>query len=241
MKEKNRYIIQHFKFIVFISILFVGCHKDEIKDYTGQTGTIKDVDGNIYPTIGIGSQIWMAENLKTTKYNDGTAIPLIIDEKEWEGLITPACCLYKYNPDVYKTTYGILYNSFVVSKGNLCPMGWHVPTDEEWTVLTNFLGGEDVAGGKLKEEGTVHWESFPGLVATNESKFTALGSGGYIFSTTLNMWEFYPINQGCFLWSCTVYYNNDLWGRALYFDNNRISGYIFGESFGCSVRCVKDN
>ena len=134
-----------------------------------------DFDGNNYPVGQIGTQIWMVENLKTTRYNDGTDILSITDNTTWENLITPGYCFYN-NGVVNKNTYGALYNWYAVNTGKLAPKGWHVPTNDEYTTLITFLGGESVASSKLKESGTSHWQS-PNTEATNQSGFTALPGG----------------------------------------------------------------
>jgi uncharacterized protein (TIGR02145 family) len=134
-------------------------------------------DGNTYKIVVIGTQTWMAENLKAIKLNDGNDINLVTDNKPWESLTTPAYCYYSNDPIINKITYGVLYNWYTVNTNKLCPIGWHVPTDREWTILTDFLGGESIAGGKLKETGTTHWTT-PDTIATNETGFTALPGGG---------------------------------------------------------------
>ena len=111
------------------------------------TPNVVDIDGNVYHTVTIGTQVWMVENLKTTKYNDGTAIPLVTDNTAWGALTTPGYCWYNNDSATYKNTYGALYNWYAVNTGKLAPTGWHVPTDSEWTVLTTYLGGQSVAGG----------------------------------------------------------------------------------------------
>ncbi len=194
---------------------------------------ITDVDNNTYGTVTIGSQVWMAENLKTTKYNDGiSTIPLVTDESNWASLRTHAYCWYNNNVS-NKNTYGTLYNWYTVNSGKLCPSGWHVPTDNEWTILINSLGGLSIAGGKLKESGTVHWVS-PN-VATNTSNFTCL-PGGIRHSN--GIFEF--IGTGTQLWSSTESDAANAWSYGL--DN--IYESIYRESnlkyMGQSVRCVKD-
>lgn len=153
-------------------------------------GFVADIDGNIYNTIAIGSQIWMKENLRTTKYNDGTSIPLVTNSTEWAS-ITLGYCWYNNDPANYKSTYGALYNFLAVCSiynggKNICPTGWHVPSYDEWVTLALYLDPNaiqfyntisSVAGGKLKESGTDHWQS-PNFGATNETGFTAL-PGGY--------------------------------------------------------------
>ena len=121
----------------------------------GTGGTVTDIDGNVYHTVTIGTQTWMVENLKTTKYNDGTAIPLVTDSTAWLNLTTPGYCWYNNDAATYKNTYGALYNWFTVNTSKLAPSGWHVPTDAEWTTLITYLGGETVAGGQMKSTGTI--------------------------------------------------------------------------------------
>ena len=151
-------------------------------------GKVKDIDGNFYKKVKIGKQWWMAENLKTTHYNDGIPIPLITDNSEWSALTSGAYCFF-LNDETNKKDHGALYNWNAVSTGKLCPKGWHVPSDEEWHQLVLFLDPDAImnsrditrwesliAGGKLKEEGILHWKS-PNYGATNESGFTAIPGG----------------------------------------------------------------
>jgi len=112
--------------------------------------TVKDIDGNEYPTVVIGEQEWMAENLKTTRFNDGTSIPLVTDELKWNRTFSPAYTWYNNDKDQYKDAYGALYNWYAVNTEKLCPQGWHVPTEAEWSILTDYLGGKTIAGGKMK-------------------------------------------------------------------------------------------
>ncbi|MFZ0283018.1 MAG: FISUMP domain-containing protein [Bacteroidales bacterium] len=139
-------------------------------------GTVSDNDGNTYKTIQIGTQNWMAENLKTTKLNDNTQIPNVTDFNEWRSSDLPAYFWYDNNATTYKAVYGALYNWYTVNTGKLCPSGWHVPTYDDFNTLVTYLGGENMAGGKLKEAGTSHWRD-PNGDATNESGFTGLPGG----------------------------------------------------------------
>lgn len=203
-----------------------------------QAQTVNDIDGNMYKTVTIGNQIWMAENLKTTKYNDGMAIPLVTDNAAWTNrdsiaLTTPAYYWYD-NDSTTKKTYGALYNGYAVKTGKLCPNGWHVPDDAEWSELTTYLGGEDVAGGKLKETGTDHWQS-PNKGATNESGFTAL-PGGY---RTMNG-NFYYINGGSGWWSSTKYNSTYSWSRGMHSDTEHVSRGANELPNSLYVRCLKD-
>jgi uncharacterized protein (TIGR02145 family) len=199
------------------------------------TGDIfTDIDGNEYSTIIIGTQVWMAENLKTTKYNDGTDIPNVTDNTEWENLSTGAYAWYDNDQASNGDTYGALYNWYAVETGQLCPVGWHVPTDEEWTTLNDYLGGEKVAGGKLKEAGTTHWKD-PNEGATNETGFTAL-PGGYRISNG----TFYYIGDTGYWWSATEGSTIDAWSRGMYFNNSNVSWGSNYKEDGFSVRCLRD-
>ena len=140
---------------------------------------VVDIDSNFYKVVEIGNQVWMAENLKTTRLKDGTKIPFVPKDKQWLGLKTPALCWYNDGPFLndsarYVSTYGFLYNWYAVNTSKLCPDGWHVPSASEWEELHDFLGIN--AGAKMKETGTFHWNS-TSLEVTNESGFTALPSG----------------------------------------------------------------
>jgi len=191
--------------------------------------TVTDCDENVYQTVKIGNQIWMAENLKTTKYNDCTDIPIVSDEAIWRDLTSPGGSWYD-NSESNKELYGGLYNRYALETGKLCPIGWHVPTDEEWLTLINYLGGEHVAGGKLKEIGTVNWNA-PNTGATNEYGFTALPGG---FHSTSG--SYLGIGGTAYWWSNSP-------SRRWFV--HRHSGDIYGYSndnknIGLSIRCVKD-
>jgi uncharacterized protein (TIGR02145 family) len=197
---------------------------------TSKSQTVTDIDGNAYNTIIIGTQVWMKENLKTINYNDNSSIPLVTGNSEWNKLSTPAYCYYNNDENKYKSTYGTLYNWYCVNTGKLCPTGWHVPTDSEWTTLSKYLGGESVAGGKLKEKGTSHWNS-PNTGADNSSGFTALPGGHRLSDGTFN---YFGSLGHC--WTAT-----DAWNRGLLKDYNFLDRYNDGKFFGLSVRWISDN
>jgi uncharacterized protein (TIGR02145 family) len=199
---------------------------------------IKDIDGNTYGTVNIGNQQWMVENLKVTKYNDGTAIPNITDNTQWSQLSTGAWSYYN-NDLANNAKYGKLYNWYAVSKTsngnkNVCPTGWHVPTDDEWTVLTEYLGGASVVGGKMKEVGTTSWNS-PNTDAMNTSLFTGLPGGNRHFLGNY-------INFGNFgyWWSSTEASAYSAWNRFLNYNDGDAGRYIGSKEVGYSVRCLRD-
>ena len=200
--------------------------------------TMSDGEGNVYKTVTIGSQVWIAENLRATKYNDGmTEVPKVTDPDDWEALSSPGYCWYENDSTTYNEDYGILYNWYTMADTNsyrLAPDGWHVPTDAEWNTLEEYLGGPDVAGGKLKEAGITHWSS-PNTGATNETGFSVL-PGGY----RGNSGTFIDIgNYGCW-WSATEGSAASSWYRSL--DYNYANVYRNGsyKRYGFSVRCVRD-
>ncbi len=126
------------------------------------TDAVKDIDGTVYAKVAIGDQVWMKANLKTTKYNDGTAIPLVNDNSSWSNLATPGYCWYDNNEASYKNTYGALYNWYAVNTGKLCPVDWHAPTDAEWTTLLNYLN----INGFNYDGSTGGWKTGKTLAAT---------------------------------------------------------------------------
>jgi uncharacterized protein (TIGR02145 family) len=195
---------------------------------------ITDIDGNIYKTVYIGSQQWMAENLKVSKYNDGTVIPNITEDSKWSNLTSGAWSYY--NNDAY----GKLYNWYAVTKTtngnkNVCPTGWHVPTDAEWMVLIDYLGGLTVAGGKMKEVGTTSWYS-PNKDATNTSLFSALPGGYRGFDGNDG-----SIGAHGFWWSSSEFSPDMAYNRYLYYNiGGNVSSHGNSKKYGFSVRCLRD-
>lgn len=219
--------------LLVISVIFVvlatSCKKDSDDD-----STVTDIDGNVYNTVAIGSQIWIKENLKTTKFNDGTSIPLVTGNTDWNNLSTPGFCWYDNSASVNGDTYGALYNFAAVTSAKLCPSGWHVPTKAEWELLRDNTGGENKAGGNLKEKGTAHWNS-PNTGATDAYGFTALPSGERYEEGD---YVYLGINNN--FWSTTIGPGTNPFGVRLYFDSEIFHISEFDKGRGLSVRCVKD-
>jgi uncharacterized protein (TIGR02145 family) len=194
---------------------------------------ISDIDGNTYRIVQIGSQCWMAENLKTTKYRDGTAIPNVTDNTRWSILTTGARSVYSNNMRRYNAIYGQLYNWYAVNDSRgLCPTGWHVPSDAEWTQLTNFLG--ENAGGKMKASGSQYWQSFNARV-TNESEFTGLPAGN-----RSSIGTFHSFGSLGFWWSSTMSDTNLVLNRYLSDSYGGLIRSQYATRYGFSVRCVQD-
>jgi uncharacterized protein (TIGR02145 family) len=198
-------------------------------------GTITDFDGNEYPTVQIGTQVWMAKNLRVIHYNDGATIPYVTNNTTWASSTSGAYCMLQ-NTFNSILTYGALYNWYTVNTGKLCPTGWHVPTDMEWLALTAYLGGAGVAGGKMKETGTSHWYS-PNTEADNSSGFSALG-GSYIDYNGV----FGSEKETAYWWSSTGVSELYAFGNKLFYNNAGISqGGGTAKLSGFSVRCMKNN
>ncbi len=226
--------------VLCIILITSSCKKEE------EEITVEDIDGNVYKTVLIGDQLWMAENLKTTKYNTGDRIPNVKDNMDWIDLTTGARCYYNNDSTVFVGTYGALYNWFAVTDSRkLCPAGWHVPTDSEWKELEMFLGmsqadadahewrGTD-EGGKLKETGTINWAS-PNTGANNSTGFTGR-PGGY------RNW-FGPFeeegNWGIW-WTATEFDATYAWKRNMSSEYSKIYNFYNPKIARFSVRCLKD-
>ncbi len=253
-------------FLVATTLLFAACNTPDKKnaekaklDSIAKADSIKkekinsldtliviDIDGNVYHTVTIGTQVWMAENLKTTHYRNGNTIPNISDSLKWNDLKTGAYCNYN-NDTTFSNVFGKLYNWYAVNDNHkLCPSGWHLPSDAEWTTLEIVLGMSQTdadktgwrgtnEGGKLKETGTTHWNS-ANAGATNSSGFSALPGG---FRNDYG--TFYSVGDYGYWWSASEYAAGNAWSTHLHgYDSNVRRDYL-NKEYGFSVRCVKDN
>lgn len=200
-----------------------------------KAGTVNDIDGHTYKTRVIGGRVWMTENLRTGKYANGDEITSITSNNLWVVANFGAWCWYN-NDNGFETPYGKLYNWYAVNDARgLCPTGWHVPTDVEWTSLTNLLGGMDIAGGIMKEMGTTHWTS-PNLGATNESSFTGLPGGlrrsdDGTFTNAGNVGDW---------WTSTQFDGAKAWYRNLFYINESVAKASLDKHLGFSVRCIRN-
>ena len=221
----------------------------------GSVSSVSDIDGNSYNTVSIGDQCWTKENLRVRRYNDNTEIKFDksggtagnLSGQTWSGLTYGAHTLYEYDSTGGNSSilgaFGYLYNWYaakgIATSGstvykNICPTGWHVPTDSSWTTLTTYLGGESVAGGKMKLVGTGIWAS-PNTFATNESGFSALPGGFREFG------RFNNVSGSASFWSASEYDGNGAWLRGVDFVSSKLERYTFGgKSLGASVRCLRD-
>ena len=201
----------------FIALILIICLAACTKE---EDDTVTDIDGNIYHTIKIGGQVWMAENLKVTRFRNGDAIPVVMGNQEWDELHTGAHC-DMHNEGLNAASFGHLYNWYAVNDGRgICPPGWHVPLDDEWDVLIGFLGGEDVAGGKLKSTDSLLWES-PNTGAADLVGFAGLPGG-----TRWEKGQFLYFGYYGLWWSSTAedaefaYYRNLIYDKPACFRNH---------------------
>jgi uncharacterized protein (TIGR02145 family) len=249
MKNKNSILI--YLLMEVLLILTSSCKKDDNKSTNNSIngnsaavfntsltyGLMTDQNGNIYKTILIGTQTWMAENLRTAKYRNGEAISEVTDSVAWSKILnTGAYCNFKNTRDTDSiVTYGRLYNWYAATDArNIAPTGWHLPTDDEWTTLTTYLGGESVAGDKLKESGTIHWDSSSG--ADNSSGFTALPDG-----YRDNNGAFGTIGGFGYWWSSSE--SSATFARLRFIASISSSAHrgTGAKVVGFSIRCIKDN
>jgi uncharacterized protein (TIGR02145 family) len=196
--------------------------------------TVKDADGNIYMSVNIGKQVWISENLKTTRFNDGKPIQLVANDNVWKELKTPACCWYK--DDIKnKDVFGALYNWYAVNSKKLCPVGWHVSTDAEWEAMIDYIGGLSTAGDKLKEKGVAHWENYLSQ-ATNDYDFTALPGGMRYFTGDFPLFG----NTYAIWWTSTEFSEYQAVCRGLHDSSSMAFKASDNKRSGFSVRCIKD-
>ena len=258
-KEKK-----HLIFTLFVFLISCNYNSNQEKDSIYLTGvaddfdfeTVRDIDGNLYKVVDIGKQKWLAENLKTTRYNDGSPIPNIESRRQWRNLNNGAYCWYKNNYDKYGSTYGALYNFYAVKTGKLCPVGWRVPTVNDFRLLIETTGGIKNAGNSLKIQGNEYW-LYNKPEVTNLSGFAAL-PGGYRSSGQESKGkDFSTVGYNGFWWSSTPYrrppahgthhefYDNSAYDFALQgllpatqnYDFHLYSGADM--KYGFSVRCIK--
>lgn len=251
LKKAQVYVL----LIVLGATILNGCKKDEISLKKGEIthenvesktnlkggpigrNTVTDIDGNVYNKVIIGTQTWLVENLRTTKYRNGAPIGRVTDGAIWKNLTDAAYCWYD-NDVSNKATYGALYNGYAASDSrNIAPLGCHVPTEAEWTTLINYLGGKNVASGKMKETGTMHWDS-PNTGATNESGFTALPGGErYIDWHSSHFGRMGAITA---YWSVSEHSASSAYYTYITVNWDRVYNGNVSKNYGISIRCIWD-
>ncbi len=235
MKTRNQIAVFLFVFMGVFIMIFVGCKKKTDPDPV--PSTVTDIDGNVYHMVTIGAQVWLVENLRTTKYRNGDAIPMVTVDSVWNNQAatsTGAYCNYN-NDGANILVYGHLYNWFAVNDSRgLAPAGWHVAGKTEWEALTAYLGGDTLAGGKLKETGTTHWLA-PNTGATNITGFTAVPGGFRMYSGKSEMIGAFGV-----WWTSTVSDDFSAMNCGMFSDNEDAVVSVNRKANGCSVRCIRD-
>ncbi|MGB4774510.1 MAG: fibrobacter succinogenes major paralogous domain-containing protein [Daejeonella sp.] len=226
--------------LLAITLTSVSCKKDKKPSVSTPIPATVDYNGFTYHTVKIGSQVWLMENLRTTKYNDGTTpITLANTNQKWKDAGMEGKEVY--GPSNYSAnnteTYGLLYNWYAVSK-NLAPKGWHIATKDEWEVLRNFLGGEAIAGKAMKEKDFDHWDNFNSgaFNGTNSSGFKALPSGCWLGDE----YGPSPIKEEAWFWTATASSNAGAYSYQLYYKDNSLKQDNLIKKYGFSVRCIMD-
>ena len=194
------------------------------------TGTVTDIDDNVYKTMGFGNKIWMTENLKVSKYNDGSHLPRIDVQSTWLDLDNGAWCMYN-NLFANNDNFGKLYNHFAVASEKLCPIGWYIPTKEDWEDLIEELGGKENAATIMKDIDSGFWNSI-GLNASNSSGFSARPSGfrapaNGIYAQIYNQTSWWASEPGLMY--------------SMSYNTNSVGSQFFPQIAGIGVRCVKPN
>jgi uncharacterized protein (TIGR02145 family) len=239
MLNSKRHTCFEIWFIIGLSLCLTECEfnpqvESEI-DYTGQRGTLVDIDSNVYKTVGIGTQIWMAENLKASRLRDGSDIDYVEGNIDWKLLKQPGYCWYQ-NDSINNKIYGALYNFFAVETDLLCPAGWHVPKNRDWNILIKYLGGNDVAAGKMKEYHTKIWYG-PNDFFDNNYDFSALPGG-----IRMSYWEpqFEYKNASAYWWTSDILDDIRIYTISLRNGSNHVYSLTRAKEDGLSIRCVKD-
>lgn len=213
-------------------VLFTGCKKD---DPVVSYGSVSDIDGNIYKTISIGTQTWMTENLRVLQYGNGDPVQNVTDNLQWTDQINGAYCWYNNDESQFKNSYGALYNYYTIADSRkICPTGWRIPTKSDCELLGSFLGGNSIAGGKLKETGTVHWYSPNEECASDKSKFSALPGGNRNPGGAFEL-----IRQTAVFWTSSSANSTEAYFYLLSFETFGLYINPADKKYGCSVRCIK--
>lgn len=243
--KKDKKIAAYLIVLLPLLLLIGSCKPDKNTVTVAQeTGTVTDIEGNIYKTIKIGNQWWMAENLKTKKFRTGNTIPDVTDDSLWQNN-TAACCLYQNDP----TAPGLLYNWFAVTDSeNIAPSGWHIPTDDEWKELERYIGmtdGTEEKSGwrgtneadKLKAAAPIGWTQFEEVWGTDAVGFTALAGSCRGFN---GEWGAPGLFATGFWWTASNYSATESWYRYLDYKKSSVFRSACSKNYGYSIRCVKD-
>jgi len=254
MKLKSK-LFFYVLFIVALTIITsTSCKKKTETPPIQETGTVTDVDNNTYKTVKIGNQWWMAENLRVKRYRNGFQIPEMTEtspDSVWAQKTTGSFCVYGYNQSL-DPTFGLLYNWYtIIDTSNIAPVGWHVPSDDEWKTLEMYLGMSQADVDQVKWRGTDqgdklkvaspqlnYWASYGNVWSTNATGFSAVAGSCRLFNAT---WGDPGLSNTGFWWSSSIHTgDNEVWYRYLDYKNSNVFRYHGPKTYGMSIRCVKD-
>jgi uncharacterized protein (TIGR02145 family) len=232
--NKGSFVIYTGLSLILLTSLLSGCNKNETLNDPVTYGSVSDAEGNVYKTTTIGSQTWMAENLRSIKLTDGTVIPHVTDNNTWSNLTTPARSYYSNDSVNAKSIYGGLYNWYTVQTNKLCPTGWHIPSDAEFITLATSLGVDSLAGGKLKDSNSINW-FIPNTNATNSTGFTALACGYRFYNGS-----YQNLGYSGNWWSSTEYSATSARYFYLVYNQGNTGRNYIDKQYGFSVRCIRN-
>lgn len=213
--------------------LLAGCQTDTARIDMEPMGVVVDAQGNTYPTVRIYNRMWFTKNLCATSLPDGTPLPLVSDDSAWVAALGPACCFYNNDSAAYGPTHGALYN-WAAARADICPQGWRVATEDDWSALADSLGGASKAGGLLKDAGDDYWPSV-NVGASDKYGFRAFPGGCRNLRG-----EFRHEGEHAFWWSALEYDAANAWYRSVFYFSAELNHDKFGKAAGMAVRCVKD-
>lgn len=219
--------------MITLSFVIVSCDKDENDNNGGSTTQLVDIEGNEYKVVNINNQLWMAENLKTTKYNDGSNIINAVEDSLWFTNTAGAYSWYDNDGDSFSESLGALYNWYAVNSGKLCPDNWRVPSDNDWNNLINYLGGDSIAGAKLKSIDKNFWNE-PNTGASDEYDFNGLAGGMRMIDG-----RFYGLGEIAQWHSSTEINETNASSFGAHTNGTDLFNASQEKSYGFYVRCVK--
>jgi uncharacterized protein (TIGR02145 family) len=236
---------------ISVFLLGLSCGKSSLTGADDSNGTVKDIEGNIYTTVTIGAQTWTVENLRTTKYNNGSAIPLVTDSTVWKRSTNPAYCYYENTTDADSIRkFGALYNWYVVQTGTLAPAGWHVPDTADWNVLKTYLISNGynwdgtTTGNKIAKSLAAHtdWmtDTVSGAIGNDLTKNNASGFVALPNGCRDVYGKFYSQKFDGYWWSASEANASSAYNCDLIFNTVHLGGYNYSKSSGMSVRLIKN-
>jgi uncharacterized protein (TIGR02145 family) len=225
--------------LFLLGLIFNQCKKEvtspvEKTDFTGQSEVLYDIDGNSYQASGVGTQIWMSQNLRTSRLNNGNQILLISDNNQWASLSMSGYCWYN-NDSIKNEMFGALYNLYTVATGLLCPTGWHVPTQSDWNILIKHFGGTQTAGGNMKSHFSDFWDNPPNFA--RPPIFFALPGG---FRNSASNKQFTNIDTTGYWWAYGSKSDSGFYSVVLKAGSNSVHSSYLSKNDGLSIRCIKD-